>query len=150
MPGRTVPLPRHKALTAARRPRTPGPSLTDAGETLARLHVTRRSQGGCESGCGRPASDWSHRRARSQGGLWMASNGIALCRACHAWAHANPALARLAGWHVPSWADPDTEPAWLAPARPDLRPGWYQLTPDGGYRPAVVDVPRPVLPWDLS
>lgn len=29
------------------------------------------------------ATDWHHRKNRSQGGLWTPSNGLDLCHACH-------------------------------------------------------------------
>lgn len=83
-------------------------------ERRARAVVWERAQARCER-CGRaPATDWSHRKARSQGGRWCATNGLALCSACHQQCHASPALAYEQGWHVRSTQDPATTPVWLA------------------------------------
>jgi hypothetical protein len=57
---------------------------TSPREREARRIVRERSGGVCEC-CGEArAIDWSHRKARSQGGEWCASNGLDLCRQCHA------------------------------------------------------------------
>lgn len=51
-------------------------------ELEARALVSARS-GVCEC-CGTArATDWHHRKNRSQGGIWSASNGLGLCRECH-------------------------------------------------------------------
>lgn len=58
-----------------------------AGESRARRLVRKRSGGLCEiamsSMCTSQATEWSHRIRRSQGGLWLPSNGLAACRSCH-------------------------------------------------------------------
>lgn len=94
-------------------------------ERTARRIVASRSHGRCE-GCWRePATDWAHRKARSQGGPWAASNGMHLGRTCHSWAHANPRKARDLGWILRSTDDPLTVPAFLAWR------GWHLLADDG-------------------
>lgn len=98
-------------------------------EKHARELVAARSGGSCE-GCGRPGPiDWSHRVARSQGGPWSASNGLALCRPDHEWAHANPVEARSVGWMLRRHEDPATAPALLHGV------GWVLLGDDGSVTP---------------
>lgn len=107
-------------------------------EVRARQLLAARSLGVCE-GCGqRPATDWAHRVARSQQGLWCPSNGLHLCsdlaapdgrRGCHERAHASPTWARERGWILRSTDDPLTFPALLA------RHGRVQLRPDGSVAP---------------
>lgn len=97
---RRVPLPRSRRAMSA-------------DEQLARDVVGLRSRGDCESGCGRPGTDWSHRVARSQGGPWCPSNGLLLCRWCHDWCHRHPEHATAAGLMLLSGSDPTICPAWL-------------------------------------
>lgn len=100
----------------------------------ARRDVSRRSGGVCEVCDRAPATDWHHRKNRSQGGQWSASNGLHLCRACHRMVTEQPEAARRWGWAVPSWCDPAEAPVRL------LRHGWVRLTDDGRYIP--VEVPH--------
>jgi len=82
-------------------------------EREARRIVYARSNGICE-GCGKArAVEWSHRKARSQGGKWTPSNGMHLCRADHAWIHSNPNAANACGWYLRSWQNPAAEPVLL-------------------------------------
>lgn len=50
-----------------------------------------------------------HRKKRSQGGLWIPSNVVALCghgtSGCHGWVEHNPNAAELEGFHVRPWQD---------------------------------------------
>ena len=103
------------------------PKQTAADERKARADVKERDQGICVR-CGKPSTDWDHRKARSQAGRWSASNGQSLCRDCHRWRHENPAAAVLEGFACPGWADPAFWPAW----REDVR-SWviYYERPDG-------------------
>lgn len=99
-------------------------------ETRARLLVGIRSSGICE-GCARaPATDWAHRKARSQGGKWCPSNGQHLCRSCHRFAHENPVKARSLGWSIRRGHTPAHVPALLAGR------GWVYLGADGAVTPA--------------
>lgn len=123
---RRIPLPRSR------------PAVSMA-ESQARLLVATRSQGWCETGDGNRASDWAHRKARSQGGEWSASNGVALCRACHAWCHARPTAARDVGLIVPAAGDPARAPVFLAP--PGEPADWWLLTADGSFALAPYAVP---------
>lgn len=103
-----------------------------AEEAEARRLVRERSGGTCE-GCGqRPAVEWSHRVARSQGGLWLASNGLHLCSpgGCHDAAHHRPEWARGLGWMVRRGGIPAFVPARLAGH------GWVLLDDSGGFTPA--------------
>jgi hypothetical protein len=87
----------------------------------------------CEA-CGTTQGvQWSHRIARSRGGSWAPSNGVALCLVEHGWAHSFPTAAGRLGWHVRTGFDPRTVPVWLA--RP--WPGFW-LLPDASslLRPA--------------
>lgn len=80
----------------------------------------------CEA-CGTTRGvQWSHRIARSRGGTWAPSNGVALCLVEHGWAHSFPDTARRLGWHVRTGLDPREVPVWLA--RP--WPGFWLLTDD--------------------
>lgn len=82
-----------------------------------------------------------HRQRRAVGGH-IRPNLILLCGSgttgCHGWAHANPALARLAGYIVASWvADVAGVPVLVAAAG-DLagsRMVWMLLTVEGDRNP---------------
>ena len=52
-------------------------------KAIARARASTRNDGRCEIGCGRPATDFAHRLARSRMGKWQASNGLMLCSLCH-------------------------------------------------------------------
>jgi hypothetical protein len=124
--------------------RTPLPSRRpspDTTERAARALVSARSHGLCEAGDGVPAADWSHRVARSRLGAWRASNGVHLCRACHAWAHAEPDAARACGLIVATETDPALARVWLDPAT--AWPGWWILSDDGLYVAVDTDDPAP-------
>jgi len=99
-------------------------------ETRARILVATRSSLMCEGCAHAPATDWAHRKARSQGGRWCATNGLHLCRPCHSWAHANPTMARSVGWSVRRNHDPAKVPALLAGR------GWVYLDAAGRVSPA--------------
>ncbi|QWS68233.1 HNH endonuclease [Gordonia phage VanLee] len=108
-------------------------------EPQARAIVTERSQGICEA-CGRArATDWSHRIARSRGGLWCPTNGLHLCRADHAWIHAHQEKARALGAIVETHLNPAEVPV-------RTRHGRVLLHPDGSMTAAPMAV---VLPADM-
>lgn len=92
-------------------------------EREARRIVTERSGGVCEMCQVRPATDWHHRKNRSQGGSWSASNGLHLCSPDHRWVTEHPAAAVAHGWSVRSWMDPAEVPVTVT-----LRPG-NDITP---------------------
>jgi hypothetical protein len=82
------------------------------GVNEARDKVEERSGGLCEirePGCFNVATDWHHRKLRSQGGKWHVQNGLHLCRFCHDLV-TNPRGRRKEfednGWLVPSHEDP--------------------------------------------
>jgi hypothetical protein len=84
------------------------------GEANARRLVSNRSGGVCEC-CGRQtATQWHHRRNRSQSGLWEPANGMHLDADCHHFITVNPTTSYAAGWLVPSWQDPAAVPVWHA------------------------------------
>lgn len=98
-------------------------------EKHAREVVYERSSGRCEV-CGQArASEWQHRKNRSQGGRWEAANGLHVCRLCHAYIHANPNEATDEGWTVRSWDSPHTRPCrtWHGYAVFDNQGGWLGL-----------------------
>lgn len=100
-------------------------------ERKARAVVWERASARCER-CGlADATDWSHRRAKSQGGEWSAVNGLAMCRPCHSACHLSPAISYQQGWHVRSTQNPSVVPVWVAGQ------GLVYLTTDGGYRPVI-------------
>lgn len=104
---RTKPLVRKTAMPRNRprmkRQRRPGLRKAD------RDAVFDRAAGRCER-CStritRETGQFHHRKLRSRGGDDSPANCVALCPACHEWVHANPRLATVTGWMVPSWADP--------------------------------------------
>lgn len=112
------------------------PKQTAADERRARAAVKERDQGMCVR-CGGPGTNWDHRKNRSQGGRWEASNGQTLCGSgttgCHGFVTQNPAAAVLEGFTVPSWARPELWPAWREPQRswvlyfdrPDAEGRWW-------------------------
>lgn len=134
---RAGPMPRQAPLPRSR-------TVVSPEESQARLLVATRSQGWCETGCGAPASDWAHRRARSQGGAWSVANGVHLCRACHAWCHARPTAAKAVGLMVPAAGIPERAPVFLAP--PGEPSDWWLLTPEGGFALAPYAVPPALYP----
>ena len=104
-------------------------------EARARAIVRDRSGGRCEL-CPAPGSEWSHRIARSRGGLWAPSNGLWLCGICHRKCHAAPDTARANGWHLPTGTDPLDAPALIHPGH--LWGDWWRLDDEGLYIPCEV------------
>lgn len=97
---------------AKRQPRLPRPR--NPGEARTRELVAERSGGWCEI-CGVERADSvHHRRNRSQGGPWTASNCVAACgdgtRKCHGWATNHPKDAATEGFHLEHGDDPLTTP----------------------------------------
>lgn len=83
-------------------------------EKQARSLVYARSGGICEACGSARATDYAHRKARSQGGEWSPVNALHVCHVDHMIQHANPNMAAANGWMVRSWADPAIIPARLA------------------------------------
>lgn len=121
-----------KRRTPIRRPRLRTVrAVVSAAERVGRKVVKARSGGLCEC-CGmRRATDWQHRKNRSQGGDWSASNGLAACRLCHRWIHDNPRAARARGWSVLSGLNPAEIPVRR---RVDA---WVLLADDGQLVPVL-------------
>lgn len=99
--------------------------MATKAEMAARRLVTERSRGVCEICQVRPATDWHHRKNRSQGGEWAASNGLHLCSSDHRWVTEHPAAAVAHGWSVRSWMDPAEVPVTVT------------LRPETPFSPAV-------------
>lgn len=94
-------------------------------EKSTREIVYERSQGVCEI-CGRQrATDASHRKARSQGGLWSPANILSLCHGDHMWLHRHPQKAMMLGAFVSRDKEPIEIPVWT-------RHGQVFLHEDGG------------------
>lgn len=91
------------------------PKQTKADERRARAALKERDQGTCVR-CGGPGTNWDHRKNRSQGGRWAASNGQTLCGSgttgCHGFVTQNPINAVFEGFAVPGYAHPELWPAW--------------------------------------
>ncbi|MEU5155613.1 HNH endonuclease [Glycomyces sp. NPDC021274] len=106
----------------------------NTNERKARQLVRERSGGICEV-CGlRRATNFQHRKNRSQGGRWTASNGLDVCGTgtteCHGDIHSNPTKAYEAGWSVKSWDDETTAPVrtWRGLVLLDDEGGWKAAT----------------------
>lgn len=104
-----------------------------AAEATGRRVVKKRSKGICEiqilDVCVVDATEWHHRRNRSQQGLWLPGNGLHLCWRCHEAVtntRGNRARYEHFGWVVPSWRDPLLVKVWYRQAR------WVWLDNDGG------------------
>ncbi|ANZ35321.1 hypothetical protein BBK82_03700 [Lentzea guizhouensis] len=86
------------------------------GREIARPLARGRLDGWCEvqsPWCQRRGREFSHRRHASQGGLWVAENGLWACGhgnldGCHGWIHQHPDDAKDNGWIVPWPNDPAT------------------------------------------
>lgn len=122
-----------------------GPRLmkqTARDERTARTQVTERDGGLCVRCLRGDPTNFDHRKNRSQGGLWSASNGQLLCGSgttgCHGWVTVHPHQAIIDGWAVPGWADPAEYPAarWFPTPLNTLRKGWVLLDDMG----AVLEV----------
>lgn len=85
----------------------------------------------CETCLTEVGTDWSHRKRRSQGGLWCPSNGLWQGRTCHRLTDSGSAQAEHYGWHLRRHQDPLTTPVYLA------RHGWVLLDPNGGMTPCA-------------
>lgn len=106
------------------------------GESRGRRLVYRRAGGLCEI-CGRnTATEWHHRKNRSQGGTWDPSNGLHVCTACHRRVTntngSKPLYYRL-GWCVSREQDPAQVPVQI---NHGPTTGLYLLDNDGDYAPA--------------
>lgn len=94
----------------------------------ARKVVAARSGGICEICHGQAATEWHHRKNRSQGGTWAPSNGLHVCHSCHRRVTEADAACYAAGWRVRPWEDPAT----VAVSFPG---GWALLDDEGRYVP---------------
>jgi hypothetical protein len=104
--------------------------------------LRERSDGICEVCGAAPATNWHHRKNRSQLGGNELSNALHLCGSgttgCHGQITANPSEAVRHGWAVRSHGNPRYIPA--------LRRGtWVYLDDDGGLdgKPPVDDTEPP-------
>lgn len=139
-------------------PRTPAPKLSGTGlsrkgrapqrkpmrqsrpivsreEVESRRIVRQRSDGLCEIGwvCAGDvwATDYVHRKARSQGGPFDAANAGDGCRPCHQRCHSEPEQARQRGWMVRRSHDFRAIPVDHA------RHGHVLLASDGSWTPTT-------------
>jgi len=81
-----------------------------------------RADGVCEvrvaGWCQGQAREWQHRLPKGRGGLWVPSNGLAVCGhgntdGCHGFIHQHPTLSVEKGWTLPTGANPALEPVEL-------------------------------------
>ena len=83
----------------------------------ARITLAVRSGGFCEICYVAPATNWHHRKNRSQGGRNELSNAMHLCGSgttgCHGRVTENPAEAYQFGWSVRSGQNPAEVPIWM-------------------------------------
>jgi len=98
-------------------------------EKEARRLVAERSGGICEVCGANRATNFQHRKNRSQGGPWSASNGLHACGSgttgCHGRMHQEPEEAYAFGWSVKGAADPASTPVRTCY-------GWVLLDDEGG------------------
>lgn len=87
-------------------PARPKAKVDKGSQSQGRTLVAARSGGLCEICALAPAREWHHRKNRSQGGTWAASNGMHLCSGDHAWITEHPEQAARNGWTVRSHEDP--------------------------------------------
>jgi hypothetical protein len=106
----------------------------DPAEKPAREAVYSRSGGNCEirlrGVCTGQGQEWHHRKNRSQGGPWSASNGLHACRKCHAAVTDTRPEYKAAGWCVEQWQVPAEVPV-LIPF------GWVLLDDHGCFTPSL-------------
>lgn len=132
-----------RATTQIRQKAPAKPGVVSA-ERAAKKAVRERSNNLCEAridgACDGKGLDFSHRIAKGQGGPWLPSNGLRLCRQCHSWCHAHPELAKLWMWQLPAVSRVVDGNRTLVPAasfpayiwRPDAwQAEWYWLRDDG-------------------
>jgi hypothetical protein len=120
------------------KPEKPAPGA----EARARKLVTARDEGLCVR-CRRAhlGVNFDHRKNRSQGGEWSASNGQLLCGSgttgCHGEVTAYPAMAVAGGWAVPGWPEavPSEWPArrWVPGVAGILHRVWVLYDDQGGW-----------------
>jgi 5-methylcytosine-specific restriction endonuclease McrA len=110
------------------RRRQPKQKVGSAPPELRAIVWERESYRCASCGCWL-AAGWHchHRKLRSQGGRHELPNLLALCAACHGWAHENPADAQARGLIVPSWAIPAVRAVFCHDGR------LVALGDDGGY-----------------
>ncbi len=79
-----------------------------------------RADGACEirmeGWCQGRAREWQHRLPKGRGGLYVPSNGLAVCGhgnsdGCHGYIHQHPTISVEKGWTLPTGSDPALEPA---------------------------------------
>lgn len=99
-------------------------------QSEGRTLVYARSGGLCEAGCGSRGQEWHHRKARSLGGRWDASNGMHLCRPCHAWVGEHAVEAGGKGWYLGAREVPSAVPMLRFGVRVyvDDEGGWAAVT----------------------
>lgn len=98
-------------------------------EHRGRHLVSIRSGGLCETCLTARATDWSHRKRRTQGGTWSPANGLHVCPPCHRVIDSSTPAPHARGWHLRRHEDPLTTPVYLA------RHGWVLLADDGSTQP---------------
>jgi hypothetical protein len=105
------------------------------GEATGRKIVAARAGGQCEiwipGECTGVPHEWSHRKNRSQGGSWAASNGAYVCHACHVFITEHPSIAYTNGWLVRQAYDQRVIPFRLRQTRLVLLDNLGEYLPTG-------------------
>jgi hypothetical protein len=99
---------------------------TTCGRTISqkdcRETVFARADGACEvrvpGWCQGRAREFQHRLPTGRRGLWVPSNGLAVCGhgnadGCHGYIHQHPTIAIEKGWTVETGVDPALKPVEL-------------------------------------
>src|SRR4051794_39579681 len=111
--------------------------MSSSAEVSTRQVVRERSGGTCEifipAVCRGRAENISHRKARSQGGLWTPANCMDACGSgttgCHGWVESHWEQAHKMGLRLSRSQDPECEPVLMRTA--EWPWGWYRLLDDG-------------------
>lgn len=126
--------PKKASVSRQQKPKKVDKGSQSEGRTLVYARSGRVCEIQVEDVCTGRASQWHHRKDRTQGGTWHASNGLDVCPPCHRFVTEDRGDATKGpGWAVEPWRDPLAVPV--------LRRGlWVWLDNDGGFTAVGVSV----------
>ena len=112
----------------------PEPISLDEGRAMVKQRALGRCEVGITTNCRIAGPVDHHHRQRREGGDHRPSNGIAACRDCHRYIHANPAESWANGWicTLLGQATPASVPVLLHP-RGEAQAAWVLLSEGGTY-----------------